>query len=186
LEQIAIVDLAPFAIINSVAIAQIETICGAISPDGVLDEPRECLRKARIESPGINPVCGSPDNLGTASRCVTGRTIPMRNATGFQDAGAMQEIVDQRVNDDHGLSGLEPNGPMVARAYQQAGQRHRQDLVGHAENASERTDQGFLSGSLRVGVRLAYGGVQLAIDPTNEIATSDVPDEQKEGVGRLI
>ena len=31
--------------------------------------------------------------------------------------GPVQEMVDQRVNDQHGLSGFEPNGPVVARAY---------------------------------------------------------------------
>jgi hypothetical protein len=77
-------------------------------------------------------------------------------------------------------------GPMIARPYQQTRQCHRQDLVRQAENASEGTDHGFLSSSLQIGVRRACGGFQLAIDPANEIAASDVPDEQKEAVGGLI
>lgn len=50
--------------------------------------------------------------------------------------------------DQHGPSGLEPNGPVVARAYHRPGQRIGQDLVGYAENFSEGADQGFLSGCL--------------------------------------
>lgn len=110
----------------------------------------------------------------------------MWNAAVLQNAGAVQEIVDQGVYDDHGLSGLEPNGPVVARAYHKPGERIGQDLVGHAENASERTDQGFLSGSLQIGVRRACGGFQLAIDPAHEVTVSDVPDEQIEAKCELV
>jgi hypothetical protein len=49
----------------------------------------------------------------------------MGNPAAFQKAGAVQEIVDQRVNGDHGLSGLEPDGVLAPRTYQEAGQRHR-------------------------------------------------------------
>jgi hypothetical protein len=157
-------------VVDPVAIAEIETLRGAKSPDGVLDKTGKYSWEAWIEGPGVNSVCSSPDNLGTATPSIAGGTIPMINAAGFQDAGAVQEIVNQGVDGDHGLSGLEPNGPVVARAYQQAGQRHRQDLVGHAENASQRTDQGFLSVSLQVGVSVACSGFQLAVDPANEIS----------------
>jgi hypothetical protein len=146
-KQMAIVDLAWLAVVNSVAIAQIETFRGAISPDGVLDKSREYLWKARIEGAGINPVCGSSDNLGTATSSIASRTIPMGNAATFQNASAVQKIVHQGVDSNHGLSGLEPNRPVVARSNQQAGERHGQDLVGNAEDTSEGTDQGFLSGS---------------------------------------
>lgn len=173
-------------VVNSVAIAQIEPFRGAISPDGMLDKPREYFWKVRIEGTGISPVCGTSDDLGTAAPGVAGRAIPMGNAAALQNAGAVQEIVDQRVNGDHVLSGLEPDEMLPAHPYQKAGQRHRQDLVGHAEHASEEADQGFLPGSLQIGVRRACGGFQLAIDPANEVAASDVSDEQKEAVGGLI
>ena len=124
MKQVAIVDLASFVVVNSVAIAQIETFRCAISPDGVLDKTREYPWKARIDGAGINPVCCTSDDLGTAALAVAGRAIPMGNATAFQNAGAVQEIVDQRVYRDHALSGLEPDGPVVARADQQAGQGH--------------------------------------------------------------
>jgi hypothetical protein len=121
LKQVAIVDLASFAVRNSVAIAQIETFRGAIPPDGVLDKTREYLWKARIEGAGINTICGSSDNLGTATHGVAALAVPMGNAAVFLNAGAVQEIVHQGVDSDHNLSGLEPNGPVVARSDQQAG-----------------------------------------------------------------
>jgi hypothetical protein len=152
-KQVAVADLASFVVVNSVAVAEIETFRGAISPDGVLDKTREYLWKARIEGAGIDPVRGTSDNLGTAAPGIAGRAIPMGNAAVFQNAGAVQEIVDQRVNGDHDLSGLEPDGVLAAGPYQETGQCHRQDLVSHAENASEGADEGFLSGSLQVGVR---------------------------------
>ena len=169
--------MARLAVVNSVAVAQFETVRGAISPDGVLNKTWEKLWKARIKGASINPLRGTSDDLGTAAFGVAGRAVPMGNPAVLQNAGAVQEIVDQRVNGDHGLSGLEPNGPVVARAYHQPGQRIGQDLVGHTENLSERADQGFLSGSLQIGVRQPCGGFQLAIDPADEIAPSDVPDE---------
>ena len=121
MEQVAIVDLARLAVVNSVAIAQIETFRGAISPDGVLDKTRKYFWKARIEGAGIDPVCGTSNDLGTAAPGIAGRAIAMGNAAAFQNAGAVQEIVHQGVDSDHYLSGLEPNGPVIARSDQQAG-----------------------------------------------------------------
>jgi hypothetical protein len=108
-------------VINSVAIAEIETIRGAVSPDGVLDKAREYFWKPRIEEARINPICGGSDYLGTATLGVAGRAIPMGSAAAFQNAGAVQEIVYQGVDGDHYPAGLEPNGPVVARSDQQAG-----------------------------------------------------------------
>lgn len=176
----AVADLARCAVVNSVAVAQVETVRGAIAPDGVLDKTREKLWKARIEGAGINSLRGTADDLGTAALGVACRAVPMGNSAAFQNAGAVQEIVDQGVYDDHGTSGLEPNGPVVACAYHKPGERIGQDLVGHAENLSEGADQGFLCGRLQIGVRCACDGFQLAIDPADEVAPSDVSDEQEE------
>src|SRR5690348_4648707 len=102
----------------------------------MLDETRKNLWKVRIEGAGINSLCGTSDDLGTAAFGVAGRAVQMGNAAVIQNAAAVQEIVDQRINDQHGLTGLEPTGPVVACAYHKPGQRIGQDLVGHAENFS--------------------------------------------------
>jgi hypothetical protein len=69
----------------------------------------------------------------------------------------------------------------------------RERAAVHAARASGGTDQGFLSGSIQIGVRRASNGFQFAVDPANEIAAFDVPDEQKRGcsqsalpLGRLV
>src|ERR1700728_1308580 len=41
--------VARLAIINTIAVAHIEALLRAVSPDGVLNEPRKCRRKARVE-----------------------------------------------------------------------------------------------------------------------------------------
>ena len=64
---------APFGIIDSVAVAHIETVLAAICPDCVLDEPGKGLRKARIELPSIDPLGHGCNNVGAAARPVAGK-----------------------------------------------------------------------------------------------------------------
>ena len=53
--NLAVDVVARLPIIDPIAVADIEARLGAVPPDRVLDEPREWLRKARIELPGIDP-----------------------------------------------------------------------------------------------------------------------------------
>ena len=108
LVQLAIGNLARLAVVNSVAVAQIETFRGAKSPDGVLDKTWEYLWKALIEGPGIDPVCGTSDDLSTATVGVAGRAIPMGNPAAVQNACAVQKIVHQGIDGDHGRADLAP------------------------------------------------------------------------------
>ena len=66
---------ARLAIIDPIAVADVEARLGAIPPDRVLNEPRKRLRKAGIELPGINPLGHGIYNVGAAARLVAGRTI---------------------------------------------------------------------------------------------------------------
>jgi hypothetical protein len=52
----AILALAPPVIVDAIAVTNIEAALAAISPDGVLDEPRKGLRERRVELPGIDPL----------------------------------------------------------------------------------------------------------------------------------
>src|SRR5580704_18278363 len=63
----AILALATPAIINPVAVANIEAVLGAVLPDRVLNEPGEGLRKRWIELPGIDPLSHGCNNVGTAA-----------------------------------------------------------------------------------------------------------------------
>ncbi len=81
----------------------------------------------------------------------------------------MQKVMYERIDRDHGFAGFEPNRSLIANSDQQGRKRHRQDLVGHAVDVTERTNQGFLPGCLQGARRRAYGGFQLAVDPANEV-----------------
>ena len=88
--------------------------------------------------------------------------------------------MDKSVHNHHGLSGFEPDGSLVARAYHKPREGIGQNLVGDAKNASEGTNQGFLSRSFQIGVRGFCGLLQLGIDPSDEVTVGDVSDEQEE------
>ena len=66
---------ARLAIIDTIAVADVETGLGAVPPDRVLDEPRKRLRKPGIELPGIDPLRHGIYNVGAAARLVAGCTV---------------------------------------------------------------------------------------------------------------
>jgi len=47
--------VARLAVIDPVAVANVEARLGAVPPDAVLDEPREDRRERRVESAGVDP-----------------------------------------------------------------------------------------------------------------------------------
>lgn len=94
--------------------------------------------------------------------------------------------MDKRIHDYERHARLEPEGPLVPRANEEARQRHCQELVRHAENLAQGADQRFLPCPLQIGDRGAFGCLQLTVDPTDKIVLGDVPDEQKEAVGNLV
>jgi hypothetical protein len=53
---LAIDIIARLAIINPIAVADVEARLGAVSPDRMLNEPRKQLREPRIELPGVDPL----------------------------------------------------------------------------------------------------------------------------------
>ena len=74
----------------------------------MLDEPREWLRKVRIELPGINPLRHGLDNVGAAACLVAGCTIRMVDIESFQDAGADQKVVHKSIDGNHAGADLAP------------------------------------------------------------------------------
>ena len=58
---------ATLAVINPIAVADVEAGLGAVPPDRMLNEPRKRLRKAGIELPGIDPLGYGIDNVGALS-----------------------------------------------------------------------------------------------------------------------
>ena len=68
---------ARLAIINPIAVADVEARLGAVPPDRMLDEARKRLRKLGIELPGIDALRYGIYNVGAAARLVAGCTIRM-------------------------------------------------------------------------------------------------------------
>ena len=102
-----------------------------------------------------------------------------------QDPGSVQEIMDQGVDSHEGRADFEPQRPSLSGAQQQGRQRHRQDLVSHAVDVAQRTDDGLAKGSEPIR-RLGIHRTQLLIDPADEIVIGDIAHEQEQAVRHLV
>ena len=100
--------LARLAVIDAIAIADIEPALGAIPPDRVLDEPRKDRWKGGVERAGIDPFGHGFNDLGAAARPVAGRAIGVVGAKPVQDARAVQKVVNEGVDGDHAGPDLAP------------------------------------------------------------------------------
>src|SRR5580700_7591623 len=96
--NLAIDVRARLAIIDAIAVADVEARLGAIPPDRVLNEPRKRLGKPGIELPGINPLRHRLYNVGAAASLVAGCTIRMVGVEPCQDAGTDQKVVHQGID----------------------------------------------------------------------------------------
>ncbi|MGJ4966953.1 hypothetical protein ACQR1N_00005, partial [Bradyrhizobium sp. HKCCYLRH1073] len=78
----------------------------------MLDETWKDFWKIRIEGASIDPLCGTSDDLGTASCSIARRAVSMRSAATFHYACSKQVIMDKSVHNHHGPSSFEPDGPL--------------------------------------------------------------------------
>src|ERR1700692_990102 len=129
---------ARLAIIDAIAIADIEAVLRAIPPDRMLDAPRKRPWEGRVELPGIDLPGDGFNDAGAAARPVAGHAIGVVGIEPVEDSGSNQNVVHQCVDRDHADAYLEPEGPIVRRGEQDAGQGHGQDLVGNAVDLPER------------------------------------------------
>src|ERR1019366_6745664 len=81
------------AVVNTVAVTNVQIALGAVPPDRELHEPGKGLRECSVEAPGIDPGRDRLDNVGAAVRSVAGGTVRMVGTEPVQDAGAVQKIV---------------------------------------------------------------------------------------------
>ena len=178
--------MAAFSVIDLIAVANVETLLGAIVPDRVLNEPRKCPRKSAIELPGVDLLADRLDDFGTAARPVAGEAVGVVGSEPAQNAGPVQEIVHERIDGDHAAADLAPAVPTAWRAKEQDRQGHHQHLVGDAVDLFQRLDQRRSHSGQPVGPGLPGSGIQPPVDPANEIAVSNVANEQMQRVGSLI
>jgi hypothetical protein len=104
---------ATFPVVNLIAVADVETLLGAVSPDRVLYEPRKRPGKPPVELPGVDLLGDRLDDLGAAAWPVTREAIGMVGSEPVQDSGPVQEIVHQGVDRDHAAADLAPATPVA-------------------------------------------------------------------------
>jgi hypothetical protein len=102
---------APAAIIDLIAVADLEAWFGAIPPDGAGDEPRKRLRKRWIEPAGIDGAGNINKNVSAATWPIAGRPVRMASLKSVQDSGSMKEIVDEGIDDNKTRADSEPTRP---------------------------------------------------------------------------
>ncbi len=171
------------AIIDLVAVANVEAVHGAVPPDRALDEPGKHFWKRRIEPARVDFRGNLDQNVTTAAWPVAARAIRMGRCNPMQDSSANQEIVDESIDDDESGADIEPAGPNPSSSDQQVRQRHPDDLVGNPIDVPERVDEGG-SGCCNVG-RFQMG-FYLPVNPPNDVAIGNVPDEQEQAVRGLV
>jgi hypothetical protein len=98
---------ASIAIIDLIAVADVEAVRGAVLPDCALDEPGKHFWKARIEPASVDPRGNRGQNVSTAARLIAARAIRVGRRNPIQDSSAMEEIVDQGINHDERRTDVE-------------------------------------------------------------------------------
>ena len=88
-EKLAIADLARFAVVDAIAIAEVETVCRAKPPNGVLNEPRKIARKLPVEGSGVDKLGHVFDDVGTPILGIAGYAILMCRAAGVENSGSV-------------------------------------------------------------------------------------------------
>ena len=115
----AIANLARFSVVDAVAVAEIETVGGAKPPNGVLNEPRKIARKVPVKGSGVDPLREVFDEVGTAALGVAASAILVCRATGVENAGSVQKVMNQRIDGNHVRAGLKPSRTIRRCAKQQ-------------------------------------------------------------------
>ena len=162
------------AIIDLIAVANIETGFGAVPPNRAGNEPGKRLRKPRIKSAGIDGRGNVNKNVSAATWPIARRPIRMASAEPVEDSGSMKEVVDQGIDDNETRPDGEPTGSGSPGPHQQRCQRHADDLVRNPIDMPKRVDE---SGPGRRKVAEMVG--DLPINPVDDVATGNVPDEQE-------
>ena len=104
--------MATLAVVDHKAIADAKAIEGAVTPNGVLHEPRESCRKSCVESPSIDLRGSVANDVGTAPWLVTSWPIGVIGAAICQNAGAMKKVMDQGVDHGGACTQGKPFGPI--------------------------------------------------------------------------
>src|ERR1700736_2397462 len=84
---------ASLVVINLIAVANVETLLGAVSPDRTLNEPGKRPWKPAVELPGVDLRGDGFDDVSAAAWPVATRAVRVVGPEPVQDAGPVQEIM---------------------------------------------------------------------------------------------
>jgi hypothetical protein len=118
-KQLAMAVVATAIIVDPIAIAHVEAVLGAVTPNRALHEPRKGWGEGRIELPRINIRGKQANNSGASSWLIAAVAVQMVGAEAAQDAGPVQEIMDQRVDSNERRADFNPQRPSLPGAQQQ-------------------------------------------------------------------
>jgi hypothetical protein len=130
-KQLAMRVVATGVVVDTIAVADVEAVLGAIPPDRALHEPWKRRGEGRIELSSIDVGREQAENASAPSRPVAAVSVRVVGAQPPQDPGSVQEIMDEGVDSHKGRANFEPQRPSLSRAQQQRRQCHRQYFVCH-------------------------------------------------------
>ena len=183
--KLAVDVRARLAVIDPVAVADVEATLGAVPPDRVLDEPGKDAGKCGLNA-GHRSARPFGNDVGAAAGPVAGHAIGVVGAEPVQDAGSVQEIVDQGVDGDHGWPRPRPRShghavpPAGCRTGSWSGPCQRPRRPPGA--ARSRLPHPGRAGRGWLGRR----HLELPVDPADQVAIGNVANEQEQGIGHLV
>ena len=98
--QRTLVVRAPGAIVDLIAVENVEAEVGAVPPDRVLNKPGKDLWIRRVEFPGIDPAGNGNKNVSTPAWPVAPWAIRVTGPKPVQNSGSMKKVVNQGVDDN--------------------------------------------------------------------------------------
>jgi len=101
-------------VVDTIAIANVATIRGAITPDRALHEPRKRLGEGRIKLPRIDLGCEQAENVSASSWPIAAEAVEVVGGQTPQDTGSVQEIMNERIYCYEGCAGFKPQWPSLA------------------------------------------------------------------------
>lgn len=110
----AVGELAGFSIVNSVAVAEIQTIGRAQTPDRVLRESCKLSWERGVNGACVDPIGDGSDDFGATALPITGGTVSMRLAAVIKNTRPKEKVMDEGIDSDHRLAGIEPTRPIPA------------------------------------------------------------------------
>ena len=175
------------SIVDLIRITNRPAVGGAKPPNCELNPAWKAGRKLGVELTCVDAGREPGDDIGTAARRVTSRSVNMLGIKATENAGPMQECVHEAVDRHEACSSRDPSFPLRVCAEQQLGQDHAPDFRPCASNVDERVNQGGLHRGRAIWrASPEIRGHQAIVDPLDDVIAADVTKEKREAEGSLV